>query len=100
MGEEWGGVEEVSTIAVLQAIQPNLRAVLIKFNISPTSDITVHPGTKEELEVTWDTNFEGDEVRRKYHDNKMASKDSRPMKQLERLGMVNAGTVFHIEVNM
>lgn len=46
--------------------------------------------------LQWTTEFQ-DEERRKYHEQKMISKDSRPAAQLAQLGnSITQGTVHHI----
>jgi hypothetical protein len=67
-----GGVEEVTTVALLQKLYPNTIALLFKM---------------ENME--WQTNFT-DPKRKAWHDEKMTSKDTRPDKQLHALGLPNA----------
>lgn len=76
-----GGVEEVSTLALLLHIKPALKAILVR-------DTTA--------EVTWNTQFD-DPVRQMYHEKKMKSKDERPARHLEILGIPEQ-TVFHVEL--
>ena len=80
MGGNMGGVEEVTAITLLQSIFPELKAVLA--NIQG---------------VKWDTNFT-DPKRLQWHEQKMRSKDERPAKQLEWLGM-KGGSVKHVDFN-
>lgn len=80
MGGNMGGVEEVTTITLLQHIKPNLQAVLAGVSDGVSS---------------WDTNF-SDPKRMQWHQNKMRSKDERPAKQLEWLNM--NGKVRHIQL--
>jgi len=74
-----GGVEEVSTIALLQTLLPSGTA---------EAKLIMVPG------VDWEQRFE-DEERRKWHAHKMQSKLSRPAKHLELMGLQNKGTVLH-----
>lgn len=74
-----GGVEEVSTIVLLQTLLPSGTA---------EAKLVLVPG------VEWKQRFE-DEERRKWHEHKMQSKVSRPAKHLELLGLQNKGTVIH-----
>jgi hypothetical protein len=76
-----GGVEEVSAINLLQKVNPELKAVLVRF--------TSHA-------VQWNTRFD-DPERQKYHDRKMQSKNERPAKQMAILGIA-PGQVFHAEI--
>ncbi len=80
MGTKFGGVEEVSAIAVAQFMYPNLKAALLQV-----------PG------VEWHTHF-NDQKRLDYHKAKMESKDSRPLKHLETLDLVDTGFVEHIVI--
>ena len=80
MGTKFGGVEEVTAVAVAQHMFPKLRAVLLQV-----------PG------IEWDTHFE-DKKRLDYHNAKMESKNSRPRMQLEALGLVDCGSVEHIKM--
>ena len=74
-------IQEVSAVAVLQQIQPHVRAVLLYM----------------EGRVSWNvSDFDGDEERRLYHELKMTSKDYRPAAQLEALGITGKGDVQHI----
>ena len=113
LSQEWGGVEEVTTVALLQRLRPKTRAVLVKFmyhhdnplktdieNLTNTSNNNVSSNdcipienskTKsiesEHMTISWDTDFKNDPIRIAYHMKKMISKDSRPMKQLQHLGL-------------
>lgn len=79
-GTKFGGVEEVSAIALAQYMYPNLKAALLQV-----------PG------VEWHTHFD-DQKRLEYHKAKMESKDSRPLMQLEALDLVDTGYVQHIVI--
>ena len=81
-GAAVGGVEEVSTINLLQHLQPRLRAVLVRMT-----------------GVEWQTqNFANDSKRQEWHETKMRSKDERPATQMLRMGcVVGAGVVVHVE---
>lgn len=79
LGSSTGGVEEVTAIALLQQLNPTLKAVLAKV-----------PG------VSWETNF-SDPKRRAWHEEKMRSKDQRPQQQLEWLGLQKKGVVVHVD---
>lgn len=79
-GSETGGVEEVSTVAILQAINPSWKAILLK--ISPYLS-------------NWEDTFL-DPQRAEYHEKKMKSKDDRPRAHLQKLGL--SGWVHHIVV--
>ena len=81
MGTKFGGVEEVTAVALAQYMYPNLKAALLQV-----------PG------VEWHTHFD-DKMRLDHHKAKMESKDSRPQKQLETLGLVGCGSVNHIIIN-
>ena len=72
------GVEEVSTIAVLQKVLGGSKA---KAKLVPLVD------------VQWDQQFE-DEERRKWHEAKMNSKLERAQRHLDLLGLT--GTVHHV----
>jgi hypothetical protein len=72
-----GGVEEVVAISLLQLINPKLNSYLVN-----TSDID------------WRTAFDNDEVRREYHFRKMKSKEMRPRKQMEKLGIPFGRVIF------
>jgi len=74
--EKSAGVEEVATFGVLQSIYKTLNVKLIEI-----------PG------ITWNTNFTGDRLEK--HLKKMASKITRPEKQLE-CAYFQAPTVMHI----
>lgn len=75
-----GGVEEVSTINLLQMIKGacQANAILVKT-----------PG------VDWKVSFD-DPKRREWHSKKMASKEIRPRKQMELLGIPD-GYVIHVD---
>lgn len=77
MGTDASGVEEVTTINLLQTINSNLQAILLSCK-----------------GVEWKTEFQ-DEKRQQYHDEKMKSKNERPEKQMKLLG-IKPGTVNHI----
>ena len=81
-GGALGGVEEVTTVNLLQHMHPQLRAVLVKMT-----------------GVEWQTqNFADDPKRQQWHEEKMRSKDERPATQMLRMGgVVGAGTVVHVE---
>lgn len=79
-GSETGGVEEVSTIAILQAIQPQWKALLLNF----PPDVS-----------TWNVRF-ADSERQLYHEKKMESKIQRPQAHLDALGL--CGVVHHISI--
>jgi len=76
-GVHCAGVEEVSCVATLQRILTPERA---------SAKLVVVPGIK------WDTHWE-DAGRRAWHEKKMASKDSRPARHLQLLGL--EGKVWH-----
>ncbi len=78
MGTKFGGVEEVTAVALAQHLYPELKAVLLRVN-----------------GVEWDTKF-SDPKRIAYHETKMRSKDERPQAQLEALGL-ESSTVFHVD---
>eukprot|EP01038_Epipyxis_sp_PR26KG_P009055 gene9055-12213_t len=78
-----GGVEEVSTISLLQLMKPNILAMLVRFTGTDISGIN------------WDTTSFKDATREKYHDQKMKSKNDRPAKQMDLLG-IPCGNVDHI----
>ena len=73
-----GGVEEASTIAILQRTLPRGTAV---------AKLVKVPGVK--WEVDWD-----DEERRRWHESKMRSKVERAAVHLKTLGL--EGTVLHV----
>ena len=73
-----GGVEEVSAISLLQHINPQLKALLVRL-----------PG------IEWNTTFE-DTQRAQWHERKMSSKNERPARQLDILG-VKGGVVHHVD---
>lgn len=75
-----GGVEELSTVTLLQKINPSYRALLVRL-----------PGDKTHL---WDIQF-ADPQRQEYHTKKMQSKDQRPAAQMRLLG-IDSGTVIHV----
>ena len=68
-----GGVEEVSTIALLQKLLPNTANA----KLLPLPD------------VFWNQIFDDDE-RKRWHERKMASKVLRPAKHLQLLGLTDA----------
>jgi hypothetical protein len=72
-----GGVEEVVAISLLQNINPKLNAYLVN-----TGDIH------------WRTDFGNDSVRSAYHLKKMKSKEWRPRKQMEKLGILFGKVIF------
>ena len=76
-GAHCAGVEEVSCVATLQRILTPERA---------SAKLVVVPG------IEWDTHWE-DAGRRAWHEKKMASKDSRPARHLQLLGL--EGKVWH-----
>jgi hypothetical protein len=79
------GVEEAVAIAVLQKL------------LGPEQSKAKLVALPEDHVVQWQVNsFEGD--RRKWHEQKMKSKEQRAAKQLERIGFVlqDAGVVHHI----
>jgi len=73
-----GGVEEVTTINLLQKINPNYKAILISVP-----------------EVSWNIEFD-DPKRKEWHETKMKSKNQRPQKHMELLG-IDDGIVIHIK---
>lgn len=74
-----GGVEEVVTISLLQRLKPySMNAKVVDLD-----------------SVAWDTSWSSEE-RRAYHEEKMASKDSRAKVQLEALGLT-AGDVIYVK---
>lgn len=78
MGTETSGVEEVTTVNLLQKINNRLKVVLVSSK-----------------GVEWRTEFKDDEKRQQYHDEKMKSKNERPEKQMKWLG-IQSGRVSHI----
>lgn len=75
-------VQEIATVAVLQKLHPELRAMLVRNTSSPAN---------------WDTNFGGDPAREAWHQRKMASKVERAAKQLELLNLAaSPGVVEHV----
>ncbi|GBG30455.1 Hypothetical Protein FCC1311_066742 [Hondaea fermentalgiana] len=79
------GVEEVSTISILQRIMPRqAKAKLLLHRALLRAD-------------TWRTDFQGDEARRDWHRKKMQSKIDRPAAQLDALG-IDPGIVQHISL--
>jgi hypothetical protein len=79
-GRSDGGVEEVTTIALLQHLAPAGRR---------GAKLVAVPG------LAWATAFEGDDERRAWHARKMASKAARPAAQMARLPGLPAGSVTH-----
>jgi len=83
-----GGVEEVSAVSLLQKIHPEYKAILI--------DAT------EGIDYIWNVeDFESNdgkqnEVRKSWHESKMASKDERPLLQMQLMG-IQMGQVYHIK---
>jgi len=74
-----GGVEEVTAIALLQYINPSFQAILLKSN-----------------QVMWNADSPTSTIeRRSMHHSKMASKEARPRKQMEELGLP-VGHVWHL----
>ena len=68
------GVEEVSTVALLKHLRPEAKAVLVSIR----SRESIH----------WDLEaVEADAERRAWHEKKMRSKDDRPAKHLQLLGL-------------
>ena len=74
-----GGVEEVTTVCLLQHLYPHLKALLVQIK-----------------GIDWKTDF-SDPVRASYQKQKMGSKDARPAAQLEHLN-VSPGTVSHVSL--
>jgi hypothetical protein len=75
-----GGIEEVTTINLLQVINPQHKAILVKID-----------------GVKWQTNFM-DPKRVIYHEQKMKSKDERSEFQMKQLGSrIPSGNVFHYD---
>lgn len=77
MGTDASGVEEVTTVNLLQFINNKLKVILVSMN-----------------GLEWKVDFQ-DEKRQAYHDEKMKSKNERPMQQMKWLG-IQSGTVKHI----
>ena len=77
MGTDASGVEEVTTVNLLQNINSNLKVILVSSK-----------------GVEWKTEFQ-DEKRQQYHNEKMKSKNERPQKQMKWLG-IKPGSVHHI----
>lgn len=75
-GTDCGGVEEVTTISLLQHMYPTKVAVLLKVE-----------------GIHWQTDF-SDPLRAKWHEEKMNSKDRRPGSQLEFMELPES-TVIH-----
>lgn len=75
-GTDCGGVEEVTTISLLQYMYPKCVAVLLKVE-----------------GIHWQTDF-SDPLRAKWHEEKMNSKDRRPGSQLEFMELPES-TVIH-----
>lgn len=73
-------LQEVSTIAILQAIKPQWKALLLNF----PPDVS-----------TWNVSF-ADSERQLYHEKKMESKIQRPRAHLDALGL--RGVVHHISI--
>jgi len=67
LGSRWGGVEEVSAVALAQHVRPALKALLVR---APSA--------------RWDTDF-ADAQRLAWHESKMGSKDARPAAQMRWL---------------
>ena len=78
LGTKFGGVEEVTAVALAQHLYPELKAVLLRVD-----------------GVDWDTKF-SDPKRIAYHETKMRSKDERPQAQLEALGL-EGSRVLHVD---
>ena len=112
------GMQEVSTINLLQLVNPQLQAILVRFSqkqVNSSSDIqnssgdgtsssTISGGGSSSSSssgttgMRWDTaSFKGDAARVEYHARKMKSKDERPASQMKALGIAN-GTVIHLTV--
>jgi hypothetical protein len=83
------GIEEVSTIYILQKLLPSGTA---------EAKLIPIPG------IHWDTQFHGDESRRQWHESKMQSKMQRAAKHMELLlgfkdnsnSIVASNTVLHL----
>jgi len=72
------GVEEVTTVNLLQKINNKLKVILVSMN-----------------GLEWKVDFQ-DEKRQSYHNEKMKSKNERPLQQMKWLG-IESGIVKHIE---
>ena len=77
-----GGVEEVTTINLLQSLHPSLHAILVQL-----------PSSLVEWQIQ---NFGDDPKRLQWHEEKMKSKDERPAAQMARLENLAVGNVWHI----
>ena len=83
-----GGVEEVSAVSLLQKIHPEYKAILL--------DAT------EGIDYIWNVdNFKSNDgkqnkARKSWHESKMASKDERPLLQMQLMG-IRMGQVYHIK---
>ena len=78
LGTDASGVEEVTTVNLLQKINNKLKVILVSMK-----------------GLEWKVDFQ-DEKRQAYHDEKMKSKNERPHEQMKWLG-IQSGTVKHIE---
>lgn len=86
-----GGVEEVTTISLLQHVNPQLKAYLVQIDEQSTGNA--------EPQAIWNVSlFSNDPARLEWHERKMASKDTRPAAQLERLALPTTGTCEHIRL--
>jgi hypothetical protein len=94
----------LTTITLLQKINPRYEAVLLK--LQPVSDAKTDAKTNANANtntntnadvhfsaMSWNTTF-ADPARQAYHQGKMQSKVSRPAAQLQALG-ISAGVVRH-----
>ena len=81
-GGSAGGVEEVTTINLLQSLHPSLHAILVQL-----------PSSLVEWQIQ---NFADDPKRLQWHEDKMKSKDERPAAQMARLENLPVGNVWHI----
>ena len=99
-------MQEVSTINLLQLVNPQLQAILVRFSRrqSNSSDRVVEGqdsssgGRSGSSSMRWDTtSFQGDAARVEYHARKMKSKDERPASQMKVLGIAS-GTAIHLTV--
>ena len=72
-------IQEVSTVNLLQLVNPELLAVLVRFSRGS---------------VEWNTHFD-DPERQLYHNNKMKSKNERPAKQMKAMNL-KEGSVYHL----
>lgn len=96
-GPEFGGVEEVVAVTLLQRLHPRLRAVLMRTTPPSTPSTPAMNASQSSAGAgAWATEFSGDADRRAYHEQKMRSKDERPAAHLRVLG-VDGGTVVHID---